>query len=64
MIPVLFFGQRCAELGFTKRECEVVEKVAQGLTSKEIAEVLFISERTVNKHLQTIFKKGGQQKPS
>lgn len=55
--PSAFFGQRCAELGLTKRECEVAEKVAQGLTSKEIAEELFISERTVNKHLQTIFKK-------
>lgn len=55
--PSEFFGQRCAEFGFTKRECEVVEKVALGLTSKEIAEVLFISERTVNKHLQAIYKK-------
>lgn len=55
--PSAFFGQRCAELGLTKRECEVAEKVAQGLTSKEIAEELFISERTVNKHLQAIFKK-------
>lgn len=53
----LFFGKRCLELGLTKRECEVAEQVAQGLTSKEIADILFISERTVNKHLQTIFKK-------
>ncbi|UZD24761.1 helix-turn-helix transcriptional regulator [Algoriphagus halophytocola] len=45
------------ELGLTKRECEVAEQAAQGLTSKEIADVLFISERTVNKHLQTIYKK-------
>ncbi|WP_026966577.1 helix-turn-helix domain-containing protein [Algoriphagus terrigena] len=52
-----FFSQRCAEVGLTKRECEVAERVSQGLTSKEIAEVLFISERTVNKHLQAIYKK-------
>jgi DNA-binding CsgD family transcriptional regulator len=52
-----FFCQRCSELGLTKRETEVAEQVAQGLTSKEIAEILFISERTVNKHLQTIYKK-------
>ncbi len=52
-----FFGQRCSELGLTKRECEVAEQVTQGLTSKEIAEILFISERTVNKHLQAIYKK-------
>ena len=55
--PSVFFEQRCSELGLTKRECEVAEQVAQGLTSKEIAEVLFISERTVNKHLQAIYKK-------
>ena len=52
-----FFTQRCSELGLTKRECEVAEQVSQGLTSKEIADVLCISERTVNKHLQTIYKK-------
>lgn len=52
-----FFSQRCSELAFTKRETEVAEQVIQGLTSKEIADVLFISERTVNKHLQSIYKK-------
>lgn len=52
-----FFNQRCTELGLTKRECEVAEQASQGLTSKEIAEKLFISERTVNKHLQAIYKK-------
>ncbi len=51
------FAQRCSELGLTKREIEVAEQVSLGLTSKEIAEVLYISERTVNKHLQTIYKK-------
>lgn len=55
--PSDFFHQRCSELGLTKRECEVAEQASQGLTSKEIAEVLFISERTVNKHLQAIYKK-------
>jgi DNA-binding CsgD family transcriptional regulator len=52
-----FFSQRCSELGLTKRECEVAEQVAQGLTSKEIADKLSISDRTVNKHLQAIYKK-------
>jgi DNA-binding CsgD family transcriptional regulator len=51
------FYQRCVDMGLTKREAEVVEQVALGLTSKEIAEKLFISERTVNKHLQTVYKK-------
>lgn len=53
----ILFAEKCAKLGLTKRETEVAEQVAQGLTSKEIAEKLFISERTVNKHLQTVYKK-------
>lgn len=52
-----FFNEKCSELGLTKRETEVAEQVAMGLTSKQIAERLFISERTVNKHLQAIYKK-------
>jgi len=47
----------CADTGLTKRESEVAEQVSQGLTSKEVAEVLFISERTVTKHLQSIYRK-------
>jgi DNA-binding NarL/FixJ family response regulator/nitrogen-specific signal transduction histidine kinase len=37
------------------REIEVLEQLVQGLTSKEIGEHLFISENTVNKHIQNIF---------
>ena len=47
----------CTKTGLTKRESEVAEQVSQGLTSKEVAEVLFISERTVTKHLQSIYRK-------
>ncbi len=48
---------RCTKLGLTKREIEVCELVRNGQIYKEIAESLFISERTVNKHMQNIFKK-------
>jgi len=51
------FIQWCTEIGLTKRESEVAQQVFLGSTSKEVAEVLFISERTVNKHLQSIFRK-------
>ena len=51
------FTEWCNQTGLTKRESEVAEQVAQGLTSKEAAEILFISERTVNKHLQSIYRK-------
>ena len=33
--------------------------VREGLTYKEIAETLFIAERTVTKHIQNIFEKVG-----
>ena len=41
----------------TDREVEVVKLVAQGLTNQEIAESLFISERTVGNHIGSILGK-------
>ncbi len=41
----------------TKRELEVLIKVASGLFNKEIATTLNISERTVKNHISNIFKK-------
>jgi NarL family two-component system response regulator LiaR len=41
----------------TDREVEVVKLVAQGLTNQEIAELLFISERTVGNHIGSILGK-------
>ena len=41
----------------TKRELEVLVKVASGLFNKEIATTLNISERTVKNHISNIFKK-------
>ncbi len=44
---------------FTRREREVAELVAQGLTNREIAAKLFISERTAESHLEQIRGKLG-----
>ena len=41
----------------TAREKEVLSLVAQGLTNKEIAEELFISEKTVKNHITNVFRK-------
>ena len=41
----------------TKREIEVLSLVAQGHSSKEAADVLFISRRTVDFHLAKIYDK-------
>lgn len=43
--------------GLTLREQEVLRHLAAGLSNKEIAEDLFISEKTVKSHLNSIFKK-------
>lgn len=39
------------------RELEVLEHVATGRSNREIAEVLFVSENTIKKHLGNIFAK-------
>lgn len=41
----------------TDREIEVLKLLAMGLYNKEIADKLFISERTVKNHISNIFKK-------
>ena len=45
--------------GLTPREVEVLRKVASGQTNRDIAEKLFVSERTVARHLSNIFQKVG-----
>ena len=43
----------------TDREVEVLRLVAKGCTNRDIASMLFISERTVHRHLSNIFTKLG-----
>jgi len=43
--------------GLTERESEVLELLTDGLSNKEIAKKLFLSEKTVKNHLNNIFKK-------
>ena len=41
----------------SERELEVLQRAADGLTNREIAERLFISEKTVKNHISNIFSK-------
>lgn len=45
--------------GLRQREAEVLIWITHGKSNKEIAEILNLSPRTVNKHLETIFEKLG-----
>lgn len=48
-----------APSGLTAREVEVLAQVASGLTNKQVAEALVISDKTVSRHLDNIFTKIG-----
>ena len=48
---------RRAELGITPRELEILEAMAAGLSNREIAERLFVSENTVKTHAARVFSK-------
>ena len=45
--------------GLTSREAEVLVWIARGKANKDIGEILSVSPRTVNKHLEQIFSKLG-----
>ena len=45
--------------GLTSREAEVLVWISRGKQNREISEILHISPRTVNKHLEQIFVKMG-----
>jgi DNA-binding NarL/FixJ family response regulator len=46
-----------ADLGLTRRELEVLRLVALGLTNREVATTLFISEKTAGVHVSNILRK-------
>ena len=52
-------GQGMAGAQLSRREKQVAELVADGLTNREIAERLFVSERTAEYHVEQIRNKLG-----
>ncbi len=48
-----------SELGLTAREGEVLSWLSKGKTNRDIAQILGLSPRTVDKHLEQIYSKLG-----
>ena len=55
--PFTVNSARLAELGITPRELEILQAIAEGLSNREIAEKLFVSENTVKTHSSRLFEK-------
>jgi DNA-binding NarL/FixJ family response regulator len=51
--------QTTAQVNLTRREIEVLTLVSGGQSSKEVADHLFVSKRTVEFHLANIYEKLG-----
>jgi len=51
------FDQNIRLLNLTNREIEIAKLIVKGKTYREIASELFISEKTVTKHIQNMFEK-------
>lgn len=50
------------DLGITRRELEILELIARGMSNREIAQKLFVSENTVKTHSSRVFDKLGARR--
>jgi DNA-binding CsgD family transcriptional regulator len=50
------------DLGITRRELEILELIAQGMSNREIAGKLYVSENTVKTHCSRAFDKLGAKR--
>jgi len=62
--PADFVRDQCKveSLGITPRELEILELIAAGLSNKEIAARVYVSENTVKTHSSRVFDKLGAQR--
>jgi DNA-binding CsgD family transcriptional regulator len=51
--------ERVASLSLTAREHEVMSRVADGMSTNEIAHALWVTPATVSKHLEHVYRKLG-----
>lgn len=60
--PFVIDEARRDKLGITPRELEILELIAAGLSNREIAEKVFVSENTVKTHSSRLFDKLGAKR--
>jgi DNA-binding CsgD family transcriptional regulator len=60
--PFVADDKKREDLGMTRRELEILELIAQGMSNREIAGKLFVSENTVKTHCSRAFDKLGAKR--
>jgi DNA-binding CsgD family transcriptional regulator len=60
--PFAVNAGKVEELCITPRELEILQLIASGLSNREIAEKLFVSENTVKTHSSRVFDKLGARR--
>jgi DNA-binding CsgD family transcriptional regulator len=55
--PFVVDEARVRDLGITKRELEILDLIAKGMSNREIADKLYVSENTVKTHSSRLFDK-------
>lgn len=60
--PFVVDQARVAQVGITARELEILGLIASGLSNREIADRLFVSENTVKTHSSRLFDKLGAKR--
>src|ERR1700704_4675590 len=60
--PFVPHERKREDLGITRRELEILELIAQGMSNREIAGKLYVSENTVKTHSSRVFDKLGAKR--